>query len=152
MSSKSIPLLVAKLDHFTCCFVSGLITHRNPEREPGSGSATLSYKAVGRKWGRKVILPQGACQKHYCQATLNLFRNAFYLWLKDPRVFLKAEKCSLTDRLTQKLRSLRQGWSQGWIFKQGIQEMPWGWYQQDRLPISPSRNPVYVEHTFHFKN
>jgi hypothetical protein len=114
MTSKSIPLLVANLDHLTSYSVSGLWTHWNPEREPGSGSLVRFDKAVGRKRGsvrkeRNSFL-RGASQKHYCQATLNLFRNAFYLWLKDPQVFLKAEKCWSTANIN----------SEGKVFTTGV--------------------------------
>ena len=109
MTSKYIPLLVAKLDHLTSYSVSGLWTHWNPEREPGSGSLVrYDIRKKTRNWGRKGILSYGAFHKNYFQATLNLFRNAFYLWLKDHQVFLKVENCWSNAILTQKVRSLRQ--------------------------------------------
>ena len=51
MTSKSIPLLVANLDHLTSCSVSGLRTLRSMQGKPWSGPVAPSDKATGRKRG-----------------------------------------------------------------------------------------------------
>ncbi len=151
MTSKSISLLVAKLDHLTSCSVSGLQTLRNTQGKPWSYPVAPSDKATGRKRGRKVILPQEACQKHYCQATLNLFRNAFYQWLKDPRILLKAEKFWSTANINSEGKVFTTGVVRDEFSNKEFQKCLGANIGRIVFPISQSRNLVYVECTFLFR-